>query len=386
MFGFTLYWAALAGVGLVIIYTFLIWYLYRDKSLNQRQADSCYLLGFIYTLIALMASLHQMSLQSSVDITQIGQLVGPVLGDIAFALSTTIFGLAARVVLLTQVPPEVEQVEKEMQKALQSKTRTFMINLDLATNKVKVFIRGLDKLPNSADIIKKWQDDFNTKLANAQIDGRAISDMIIAPFRQIETEIQTSLNEFSTKLRGSLTSVIDSIQNIDMDTTPLQAAIDKVETSVKPLTASMSSLNTKTADLANNMGNITATTEKFSSRVGQIESQLNGMSGAVKNLEHDMNNFQKNMSEFTSNIKKFSDELADQAKEASDGRSELASVIEQHGTKMKEASNEFITSFREAAKHLNEYKKDLDELYANLAKASKVLAKELADIPSSKRL
>ena len=79
------------------IMSFYIYFIYKNENPSiskEQKADSCYYLGFILTLIAMINTLI------TLDVDNIGSIFNSVVRDFGLALVTTIVGLVARIIWL----------------------------------------------------------------------------------------------------------------------------------------------------------------------------------------------------------------------------------------------------------------------------------------------
>ena len=82
---------------MIAVMAFYIFFIYKNKNLSiskEQKADSCYYLGFILTLIAMINTLI------TLDVENIGSIFNTVVRDFGLALVTTIVGLVARIIWL----------------------------------------------------------------------------------------------------------------------------------------------------------------------------------------------------------------------------------------------------------------------------------------------
>ena len=82
---------------MIAVMAFYIFFINKNKNLSiskEQKADSCYYLGFILTLIAMINTLI------TLDVENIGSIFNTVVRDFGLALVTTIVGLVARIIWL----------------------------------------------------------------------------------------------------------------------------------------------------------------------------------------------------------------------------------------------------------------------------------------------
>ena len=81
-------------IGIMSLYIFFIYKSKNESISKEQKADSCYYLGFILTLIAMINTLI------TLDVDNIGSIFNSVVRDFGLALVTTIVGLVARIIWL----------------------------------------------------------------------------------------------------------------------------------------------------------------------------------------------------------------------------------------------------------------------------------------------
>ena len=84
-------------ISMVGVMTFYIYFIYNNENESiskEQKADSCYYLGFILTLIAMINTLIEL------DVEKIEDIFDSVVRDFGLALITTIVGLVARIIWL----------------------------------------------------------------------------------------------------------------------------------------------------------------------------------------------------------------------------------------------------------------------------------------------
>ena len=84
-------------LSMIAIMAFYIYFIYNNENVSiskEQKADSCYYLGFILTLIAMINTLI------SLDVDNIDTIFNSVVRDFGLALVTTLVGLVARIIWL----------------------------------------------------------------------------------------------------------------------------------------------------------------------------------------------------------------------------------------------------------------------------------------------
>tara|TARA_B100001027_G_scaffold215588_1_gene189883 strand:- start:3803 stop:4741 length:939 start_codon:yes stop_codon:yes gene_type:complete len=90
-------------ISMIAIMSFYIYFIYHnenDSISKEQKADSCYYLGFILTLIAMINTLIELDVAKFEAISNSSAIFDSVVKDFGVALITTIMGLVARIIWL----------------------------------------------------------------------------------------------------------------------------------------------------------------------------------------------------------------------------------------------------------------------------------------------
>ena len=152
-----------------------IFFIYKNKNISiskEQKADSCYYLGFILTLIAMINTLV------TLDVDNIGSIFKSVVRDFGLALVTTIIGLVARIIWLqlessNAFDGEETIREKLIAEAQELETQTQRITGAFTTlaadaERVSTPLSGnLKSLSNTLDVPSKLSTTLHEIASNA---------------------------------------------------------------------------------------------------------------------------------------------------------------------------------------------------------------------------
>jgi hypothetical protein len=260
--------------------------------------DSFYYLGFIFTLVALVASLVSLSANESVDMNS-------VVGSFGAALITTIIGLIARLVVTSfsvQVKERRERLENEIERSLAS----FSEHLESLTTGVvgsisKVHVESEEALRNTLSQYESVHNESLDKYKLSMESGREI--------------VMESMTKLASRIDGIEVSP-------DILSKPLTSALAEItktlsehHQSYAEVNASMSKSNRALS------GQFDKTTNVINEHVDRLESALS------TSIEKQTSLYQERLSEIGDGILKSLGDITDIKLEAEDGvRSKLAGL------------------------------------------------------------
>ena len=210
---------------MVAIMSFYIYFIYNNEndSISQEQkADSCYYLGFILTLIAMINTLIE------IDVNNIEKIFNEIVKDFGLALVTTIVGLVARIIWLqlssaNAFDGEETIREKLIAEAQELETQTQRItgaftSLAADAERVAVPLSGnLSNLSNTLDIptelsstlhkIATNADELKVNLANLNSQTKAID---LRYFNELSSKF-SALNSMLERLTPIMESNIENL-------------------------------------------------------------------------------------------------------------------------------------------------------------------------------
>lgn len=118
-------------VGVLIVYWIAMWYA-SDRAIYEIIGDNCYYLGFIFTLVSLAVTLYLLHLGDASDELPIRNVIS----GFGIALSSTIVGIALRVLML-RMTPDIAQRDSEARLDLDLAVRDFRAHLRMSVDELK---------------------------------------------------------------------------------------------------------------------------------------------------------------------------------------------------------------------------------------------------------
>ena len=172
-------------VGLIVFYFFSLPRANKSLENNNQNGDSLYYLGFLFTLVSLVCSLVQFTLQNN--------SIDSIISNLGIALLTTITGMVGRIVYLQQ--SELDFTEEDIRIQLNHTTQEIARELSDVLSDISL-IRESTKTA-----LEDIERDFTERLNKEIEDSKAIYDA----HREV-------LGEFSKYYKKELTTLIDDIK------------------------------------------------------------------------------------------------------------------------------------------------------------------------------
>jgi len=174
-------------VVMIAVMAFYIFFIYKNKNLSiskEQKADSCYYLGFILTLIAMINTLI------TLDVENIGSIFNTVVRDFGLALVTTIVGLVARIIWLQLESSNAFDGEETIREKLIAEAQ----ELETQTQRITKTLDVPSQLSATLHEISSNADELKFNLANLNNQVKAIDlkyfDDLSAKFSSLNTILE----------------------------------------------------------------------------------------------------------------------------------------------------------------------------------------------------
>ena len=227
-------------IGLMVLYIAFGRYIYRGKIITEQFADSCYYLGFLFTLIALTVSLF--SLKEDYNSSAL-------IWNFALALFTTIIGLGYKV-YLSNFHDTAEDSQKRAEEELTEAIDAYIDTIETARTSVDIYINELtdtgkkvvdstlDNINKSSEALLKFHKDLIDSL------DKTIERSNVVLYDNIKTTYNM-LNEGVEELISSLDNTCEEFKNkVNTIIFPDDIFISKLSDPIKNLEKSLSKVNT----------------------------------------------------------------------------------------------------------------------------------------------
>jgi hypothetical protein len=390
----------------------------KNSDLSKSKiGDSCYFLGFSFTLISLSAALINLSQQVDTTVN-----IGSVVGGFGAALSTTLSGLLCRLwftTLSSSFTSSKDKLEEEIEDAMrvfsnQLHSLVSEVNLSITTigstigdtnielNKsyrgqmqdniktisgsVASFAQRLDEVEISPDlVVKPINEAMSTMIATLQQHG---SDMAQINASMVEGTSGLSMqidqsNQVVNRYIDKFTEEFEKISNEQVSV--FQKAIDDMSESVKQDLTDISGIKVELTGsivdelnvLKNQLDSITGLTEAnntalsksykinesasqilatSSERLPKIISDLEGVSLPITKSSSDIGELVESLVSFKVNITESKESLAGLSKVATDVTKKLNATSKSVDTSSVQLSEDISEIYSSLAKQLRELK------------------------------
>src|SRR5690348_10137101 len=205
--GFAQWVATAVPVGIILGYAALVAFVPRFRLRADRAGDSCYYLGFLFTLTSLGGALFRFTLDES----QIQVLIT----NFGIALATTIAGMALRV-LFSQFREDPVEIEREARIELGEAVSRFRAELDNAVVELNNYRRATQQA--YSDSISELFDQHRDILARHV--GAVDKSFVGAAERFEATSVEfaertRSVNNQAGTLARRLEALVERIEAVD---------------------------------------------------------------------------------------------------------------------------------------------------------------------------
>lgn len=341
-------WILGLAVPLTIMVAYIVLGIYRvDRDVSDEKfADSCYYLGFIFTITSIIFSLF--------DLPSIGTKLPEIAVRFGAAMVSTVFGLVVRVYLVSfkkDIADAVEAAEETVIEAANrfgdqlnmviEKLQQYQVDVDLATRKtvdnVAVQLDEMSKTYEAqltgffAGLQQKNSDTNEAIFTELKQTSARVAGSLDLHTRSMNTNLQSvqvKVDEFSeavtTRLRNTtfpddffaknLGAAMSSLrENIDS----VSAGVSNVATEIQETNASLSvvtkSLRIKATGAERSISTIAQVADGQERILAQAQAQieaLSALSGGLKNFETTLSNVVEALGEQSSKTDKLSEGMA----------------------------------------------------------------------------
>jgi ABC-type transporter Mla subunit MlaD len=187
-------------IGLMLLYIALGLARPDDAVSDERFADSCYYLGFIFTVSSILVAL--------LDIGSIGSKIGEISVRFAAAMVSTVLGLVVRVYLVN-FRVDLHGATRDSETGVLDAARNFRRHLDLAVEQLREFQLLVSDACKSATI----QTETAIRAAAAEQSRRITMsfDQMTAEHRKVVDETASHMKAASQTLSGALYEYAESL-------------------------------------------------------------------------------------------------------------------------------------------------------------------------------
>lgn len=288
--------------GVVLICYALYAYLATELRLDAETiGDNCYYLGFLFTLTSLAVTLYFVVEAPS---SQRADMIPEIIAGFGVALSSTIFGVFLRV-LMMQFKIDVESRERYERVELNEASRRFRAELGVSLDQLKAF--SVESLQQGAEREGRMRDAFDKLLADMQQEllqsaaqfGPALRESIHLQTEAALGAVNAAARESSDQAIRSVRAAMSEITDLAKSASTRNAeAAETMRHSVTTLRESAGALAQGAQEILVSVGRTQSTTtqmtEVFSREIGE---GTDGMTRAMKNARQRLETGAQNFSD-----------------------------------------------------------------------------------------
>ena len=197
----------------------------RDEQLG----DSCYYMGFLFTLIALAFALINFA-------TSEGQFSQKILSDFGIALFTTILGLGFRI-YYSQFRLPAEELRQSAEDELAATVRRLKVHLDSSIDSFEKFEQNIET--SIQESLKKTTISYQEYLKQASESFQEYLKQASESFSNNAQELLKSFQESTNeqfKLKEKFQSLNSELTTLNTQTTSMSQKINEFNTSLQNIT------------------------------------------------------------------------------------------------------------------------------------------------------
>ena len=321
-----------------------------DVSVEQK-ADSVYYMGFIFTLVAMTASL--VALANSGDDLEFR----PVVTNFGLALSTTILGLIVRIIWLqlsAQSLDDAESILKERiirrTQELQEQTERIVASMTALSSQMASVAEPLqtnfEHLAKSFDISKKINENLEELNTSAEI--------ISETFQSFANKLET-MNPSIERLNSNVHSAVQIPLTVNEDLQKIGTSSQNLKSDFESLSSSAVNIEPKIEDLNNK---IALSIEYVNSAVSSLETSVVSTTQILENNKDSMANTLNQSQQMLIDAQQA---LISNAKELAESNRQAQQELLQSAQAIAEGNKEIQDSLKETAKEIIQTKKELSE-------------------------
>lgn len=264
----------------------------RDQVSDEKFADSCYYLGFIFTISSIIVSLF--------DLPEL--LTGGTLEDISVrfgaAMVSTVIGLIVRVYLVS-FRKDMADVSRAMEEDLVAAELVFRAHLESAVERLRQFNDAVDEA--SRGVVARLEASIEETAKANTVEFARLFDSIGKQIGESSQRSLQTLDESAADLRKSLqlyaTSLVTTAKHHETKLNQFSENMTgKIDTFSYAIGASLSKLTQKIDEfstaLNNNLNNVTFPSQLFADELkpalAELRTALGGVVGQVGGFANSM--------------------------------------------------------------------------------------------------
>lgn len=198
-------------VAVMAVYVYLIYFNLTPDISNEQKADSCYYLGFILTLVAMVISLINFNLGEGQE------LFRSIVRNFGLALVTTIIGIVVRIVWLQLLADRVTEAEETIRQKMLLEADKLKLEVERITSSFQVLANqaesvtnplrtNISNLENTLEVPKKLSEALEKVAKNSE----SLSDKFESVNREVDNFSPSKIQELINKV-DQLDEILKSV-------------------------------------------------------------------------------------------------------------------------------------------------------------------------------
>ena len=260
-------------IGAVLLYSACVLLALKINSETnaEKAGDSCYYLGFLLTLVALIASLFTLA-DGGIQLNRTG-----VLRQFGVALSTTVIGMFFRIVIV-QFQETAEEASEHADNELTDRVKELSSIISTATHSFS------SELERSVKVFGETGKEMREQLT---ADSEAHREAVTLMTEGLKTALERSVEEFAEKMKNTDLAPKELSDAIVSITQTLKTGADELVSQF----SNVSDATTKNAAVWSDLTNQVGTTAKNLTDISSAFSEINTFPENLKHTEAGLKTF-----------------------------------------------------------------------------------------------
>ena len=244
---------------IIIIYGF--WGTRQDKAQLNKVADSCYYMGFIYTLMSIGITLYQIGITEDPNNIQ-----NAILSNFGVALVTTLVGLMMRMY--------IGHFQVSTEETLGSADNAFAQSLDKASAAVNKFS---DTIQHEQDRVKGGLEDIFSQVTE-------IPEKLSVLGKDTVSKIEQSFADEAKEASERLKTYVEESEKVSQLVLEEYRSVYKTFGEAKTEIENLFGDPKKFTDLSNSLGSFKASTDDLKATVSGANTELTSLAATIKEV------------------------------------------------------------------------------------------------------
>ena len=324
-------------VVIMIYYTYTVYYEDEGALSIEQKADSVYYMGFIYTLVAMTASLVALANNDQLDFNS-------VVINFGLALTTTIIGLVVRIMWLQLDSQSLDDAESILKDRVIKQTRK----------------------------LSEETENIITKMT-------ALSSQLEDATNQLTTNFNSLSNSFdlSTSVNSKLTSLTTSAENINTTFTNTAATLSNLNPQMEQLSQRVREAAQTPADVREELSRLEGTSLTIMQELSTISSTLTelrlNLTQVFEGIGGEMNELNVTVGQTQTTFANNNNMLIENISNMNNSIEQLQETISSNNASFSDVMDSMLASMMESAEAIRNRSEQLQEAINQAANAQETL-------------